>query len=34
VQFENLDLDYLEHWTKKLTVESLWRRVKEEAEAV
>jgi hypothetical protein len=32
VQFGKLDLEYLERWVKKLDVESLWERLKEEAE--
>jgi hypothetical protein len=34
VQYGNLDLDYLEHWVKELHVESLWKRLLEEAETV
>jgi len=32
VQYGKLDIDYLEQWTKKLDVESLWKRLKDEAE--
>jgi hypothetical protein len=32
VQFGKLDLNYMERWVKKLDVESLWKRLKEEAE--
>lgn len=32
VQFEKLDMDYLERWVKELGVESLWERLKSEAE--
>lgn len=32
VQYEKLDMDYLEHWVKELDVESLWKRIKDEAE--
>jgi hypothetical protein len=32
IQFGKLDLEYLERWVKKLDVESLWKRLKEEAE--
>ncbi|NOZ85680.1 MAG: hypothetical protein GXP49_05360 [Deltaproteobacteria bacterium] len=32
VQYGELDIDYLEHWAKKLQVESLWKRLTEEAE--
>ena len=32
VQFGKLDLNYMERWVKKLDVESLWNRLKEEAE--
>ena len=34
VQFEKLDKDYLEHWAKGLEVESLLKRVKDEAEII
>ena len=32
VQFGKLDLGYLEQWIKKLKVESLWKRLTDEAE--
>jgi hypothetical protein len=32
VQFGNLDLEYLDQWVKKLDVDSLWKRLKGEAE--
>ena len=32
VQFGKLDLEYLDQWVKKLDVESLWKRLKGEAE--
>lgn len=32
VQYGKLDIDYLEHWAKKLDVESSWKRLKDEAE--
>ena len=32
VQFEKLDMDYLEIWVKKLGVEPSWQRLKSEAE--
>ena len=32
VQYGKLDIDYLEHWAKKLDVESLWKRLTDEAE--
>ena len=32
VQHGELDIDYLEHWAKKLDIESLWKRLVEEAE--
>lgn len=32
VQYGKLDSDYLEHWSRKLDVESLWKRLMEEAE--
>jgi len=34
VQFEKLDKDYLEYWVKKLEVESMWERLKNEAEVM
>ncbi len=34
VQYGKLDIDYLEHWAKKLDIESLWKRVLDEAETV
>jgi hypothetical protein len=32
VQYGRLDIDYLEQWAKKLNVESLWKRLLDEAE--
>ena len=32
VQYGNLDLIYLEHWVNKLALESLWKRLLDEAE--
>lgn len=32
VQYGNLDVDYIEHWAKKLDVDSLWKRLTDEAE--
>ncbi len=32
VQYANLDIDYIEHWIKKLRVESLWKRLTDDAE--
>ncbi len=32
VQYEKLDIDYLECWAKKLDIELLWNRLKHEAE--
>lgn len=32
VQYEKLDIDYLECWAKKLEIELLWNRLKDEAE--
>ena len=32
VQFEKLDLDYIKHWAKKLDIESLLKRLIDEAE--
>ncbi|HHT9155235.1 MAG TPA: hypothetical protein ACFYD5_05420 [Candidatus Tripitaka sp. YC43] len=34
VQYGKLDIDYIEYWVKKLNVESLWRRLTDEAETV
>jgi hypothetical protein len=34
VQYGKLDIDYLEQWAKKLNVESLWKRLVEEAETL
>lgn len=34
VQYQKLDLTYLEQWVKKLQIESLWNRLKNEAEAI
>ena len=32
VQYRKLDLDYIENWVKKLSVESFWKRLRDEAE--
>jgi hypothetical protein len=32
VQYQNLDLEYLDDWVKKLEVQSDWERIKKEAE--
>ncbi|MFH1096953.1 MAG: hypothetical protein ABH886_00780 [Candidatus Desantisbacteria bacterium] len=32
VQYGKLDIDYLEHWVKKLNIESLWKQLVDEAE--
>jgi len=32
VQYGKLDIDYIEHWAKKLDLESLWKRLTDEAE--
>jgi len=32
VQYGKLNIDYLEHWVKKLNVELLWKRLVDEAE--
>jgi hypothetical protein len=34
VQFEELDMDYLNHWSKKLSVDLLLERIQEEAEVL
>lgn len=34
VQFEKLDMDYLEYWVKELGVGSMWERLKDEAVAI
>lgn len=34
VQFDKLDIDYLEHWAKKLDIISLWKRLKGEAKTI
>ncbi len=34
VQYGKLDIDYLKHWTKQLGIESLWKRLTNEAETV
>ena len=34
VQFGKLDMDYLVHWSKKLSVDSLLERIREEAEVL
>ncbi|MBT9162957.1 MAG: hypothetical protein DDT27_01522 [Dehalococcoidia bacterium] len=32
VQYGQLDIDYLKHWVKTLDIESLWKRLTNEAE--
>lgn len=32
MQYGKLDMDYLDHWAKKLGIELLWKQLKEEAE--
>ena len=32
VQFEKLDMNYMEYWAKKLDVEPIWKRLKDKAE--
>ena len=32
VQYGKLDVDYLEHWVKQLNIQSLWKRLMDEAE--
>jgi len=32
VQYGNLDLNYLDHWVKKLEIEPLWKQLLDEAE--
>lgn len=34
IQYGKLDINYLEQWAKKLNIESLWRRLVDEAETV
>ncbi|MDI6760013.1 MAG: hypothetical protein QMD05_04240 [Candidatus Brocadiaceae bacterium] len=34
VQYGKLDINYIEHWAKALGIESLWKRLMEEAETV
>jgi hypothetical protein len=34
VQLEQLDMEYLEHWSKRLGIELLWKRLKDEAEVI
>jgi len=34
VQYNKLDFDYLDNWVKKLGLDSLWKRIKDEAETV
>ena len=34
VQFDKLDIDYLERWVMKLNVISLWKRLKGEAKTI
>ncbi len=34
VQYKKLDMKYIEHWKKELGIESLWARLKDEAETV
>lgn len=33
-QFGKLDIDYIEHWAKQLNIESLWERLKNDAETI
>ena len=32
VQYDRLDIDYLERWVEKLDIKSLWKRITDEAE--
>jgi len=32
VQYGKLDIDFLEHWSKELGIESLWKKLMDEAE--
>jgi len=34
VQYERLDIAYIDDWARKLSVESFWKRVKDEAEVI
>jgi len=34
VQYEKLDLDYLEYWAEQLGVESIWKRLTDEASGI
>ncbi|HGE70771.1 TPA: hypothetical protein ENX78_08050 [Candidatus Poribacteria bacterium] len=34
LQFGKLDIDYIEHWTKKLKIEELWDQLKSKAEII
>ena len=34
IQFGKLDTDYLERWAKRLWIESIWNRLKDEAETM
>ncbi len=32
VQFDKLDINYIDYWAKELQIESLWKHLKDEAE--
>jgi len=34
VQYGRLDIDYIEYWVRELEIESLWKRLKNEAEII
>ncbi|MCL6612133.1 MAG: hypothetical protein K6T66_11400 [Peptococcaceae bacterium] len=34
VQYPGLDMNYLDHWAKKLDIETMWKQIKEKAEVV
>lgn len=34
VQYERLDMGYIDRWAQKLGVETLWKRIKYEAETI
>lgn len=34
VQYERLDMGYIDRWAQKLGVEGLWKRIKDEAEII
>ncbi|MDI3480613.1 MAG: hypothetical protein PWQ97_268 [Tepidanaerobacteraceae bacterium] len=34
VQYERLDMGYIDRWAQKLGVETLWKRIKDEAEII